>query len=129
MDSLAVSYASELTLWGIETSIVVPGAFTKGTNHFAHAGAPSDAPFGKRPFRVHVDPSQDGEESSTVSQIACGLKCSGASASSTCCTRPSRASRDIEHIRLEARTASACARLSYFPVGFNCCRCAFPAIS
>jgi NAD(P)-dependent dehydrogenase (short-subunit alcohol dehydrogenase family) len=107
MDSLAVSYASELTRWGIETSIVVPGAFTKGTNHFAHAGAPSDAaraleynegpykgvsetalrglaslepadadagsvasaivnvvnaPFGKRPFRVHVDPSQDGAE-------------------------------------------------------------------
>jgi NAD(P)-dependent dehydrogenase (short-subunit alcohol dehydrogenase family) len=107
MDSLAVSYASELTRWGIETSIVVPGAFTKGTNHFAHAGAPFDAaraleynegpykgvsetalrglaslepadadvgsvasaivnvvnaPFGKRPFRVHVDPSQDGAE-------------------------------------------------------------------
>ena len=107
MDSLAVSYASELTRWGIETSIVVPGAFTKGTNHFAHAGAPADtartleyndgpykgvpetalrglsslepagadagsvaaaivnvvdAPFGKRPFRVHVDPSQDGAE-------------------------------------------------------------------
>ena len=40
MDSLAVSYASELTRWGIETAIVVPGAFTKGTNHFAHAGAP-----------------------------------------------------------------------------------------
>jgi NAD(P)-dependent dehydrogenase (short-subunit alcohol dehydrogenase family) len=107
MDSLAVRYASELTRWGIETSIIVPGAFTKGTNHFAHAGAPSDtaravdynegpykgvpetalrglasleppdadagsvaaamvtvvdAPFGKRPFRVHVDPSQDGAE-------------------------------------------------------------------
>jgi NAD(P)-dependent dehydrogenase (short-subunit alcohol dehydrogenase family) len=107
MDSLAVSYASELTRWGIETSIVVPGAFTKGTNHFAHSGSPSDtaraveynegpykgvpetalkglaslepadadagsvaaaivnvvdAPFGKRPFRVHVDPSQDGAE-------------------------------------------------------------------
>jgi NAD(P)-dependent dehydrogenase (short-subunit alcohol dehydrogenase family) len=107
MDSLAVSYASELTRWGIETSIIVPGAFTKGTNHFAHAGAPYDtsravdynegpykgvpetalrglaslepadadagsvaaaivtvvdAPFGKRPFRVHVDPSQDGAE-------------------------------------------------------------------
>lgn len=107
MDSLAVSYASELTRWGIETAIVVPGAFTKGTNHFAHAGKPADgarvdaydngpyaglaqqslqglaalepadadaaavadaivavvdAPFGKRPFRVHVDPSQDGCE-------------------------------------------------------------------
>ncbi|MDE1915356.1 MAG: SDR family oxidoreductase [Sphingomonadales bacterium] len=107
MDSLAVSYASELTRWGIETSIVVPGAFTKGTNHFAHSGSPADktvaaayehgpyegvadqalkglaaldpadadagevamaiaaiadAPFGKRPYRVYVDPSQDGAE-------------------------------------------------------------------
>jgi NAD(P)-dependent dehydrogenase (short-subunit alcohol dehydrogenase family) len=107
MDSLAVSYASELTRWGIETSIVVPGAFTRGTNHFVHSGSPSDqvraaeydqgpyaglpdqslkglaslepadadagavadaivevvdTPFGKRPFRVHIDPSQDGAE-------------------------------------------------------------------
>jgi NAD(P)-dependent dehydrogenase (short-subunit alcohol dehydrogenase family) len=107
MDSLAVSYASELTRWGIETSIIVPGAFTKGTNHFAHSGSPADTaraaeylegpykgisdkalqglaalepadadpeevaraivdvvgkPFGKRPFRVHIDPSQDGAE-------------------------------------------------------------------
>lgn len=107
MDSLAVSYAAELARWGIETSIMVPGAFTKGTNHFLHAGAPADkarqaeydagpyaglgdaalkglaslepadaavatvaeaivqvvgAPFGKRPFRVHVDPSRDGCE-------------------------------------------------------------------
>jgi NAD(P)-dependent dehydrogenase (short-subunit alcohol dehydrogenase family) len=107
MDSLAVSYASEVSRWGIETSIVVPGAFTKGTNHFAHAGAPADkavqgeydngpykgvadqalkglaslepadadanevatalvaivdAPFGKRPYRVYIDPSRDGAE-------------------------------------------------------------------
>ena len=107
MDSLAVSYAGELACWGIETSIIVPGAYTKGTNHFAHAGAPADTaraaeyadgptgdipdialkglsaleppnadatevaeaiarvvdmPFGKRPFRVHIDPSQDGAE-------------------------------------------------------------------
>ncbi|WP_446743493.1 SDR family oxidoreductase [Silvibacterium acidisoli] len=107
MDSLAVTYAAELSRWGIETSIVVPGAFTSGTNHFAHAGHPEDqtraeeyahgpykgieedilkgftrlsppdadvaevakaivavvdAPFGKRPFRVHIDPSQDGAE-------------------------------------------------------------------
>jgi NAD(P)-dependent dehydrogenase (short-subunit alcohol dehydrogenase family) len=107
MDSLAVSYAAELARWGIETSIVVPGAFTKGTNHFLHAGKPVDqaradeyakgptadlaeialkglaalepadadpaavaqaivrvvdAPFGKRPYRVHVDPSQDGAD-------------------------------------------------------------------
>ena len=107
MDALAVQYARELALWGIETSIIVPGAFTKGTNHFAHAGGPADkqrlaeyeagpykgygkkiqaafaaivpddadvgavaeaiakvvdAPFGKRPFRVHIDPTQDGAD-------------------------------------------------------------------
>ena len=107
MDALAVAYARELTRWGIETSIIVPGAFTSGTNHFAHAGSPADkaraaeyetgpykgfgeevmkafsaivppdadvslvaeaivrvvdTPFGKRPFRVHVDPTQDGAE-------------------------------------------------------------------
>jgi NAD(P)-dependent dehydrogenase (short-subunit alcohol dehydrogenase family) len=105
MDALAVCYARELAPFGIETSIIVPGAFTKGTNHFAHAGAPEDkaiaadyeaglpagfaeamlkelaatvpetadpeqvadtvvgvvnAPFGKRPFRVVVDPTDDG---------------------------------------------------------------------
>ena len=105
MDSLAVSYAGELARWGIETSIVVPGAFTAGTNHFKNSGTPDDKarakayedgpyagiataihdglaaaeppdadvgavataivdvvarPFGKRPFRVHVDPADDG---------------------------------------------------------------------
>jgi NAD(P)-dependent dehydrogenase (short-subunit alcohol dehydrogenase family) len=37
-DALAVSYAAELARFGIDTTIVVPGAFTTGTNHFAHAG-------------------------------------------------------------------------------------------
>lgn len=54
MDALAVAYARELTRWGIETSIVVPGAFTKGTNHFANASAPDDqeinALYEKEPF-------------------------------------------------------------------------------
>src|SRR6267154_673704 len=107
MDALAVVYARELTRWGIETTIIVPGAFTGGTNHFAHAGSPADKarvaeyeagpyagfgeqimkafsaivppeadaasvadaivnvvdlPFGQRPFRVHIDPTQDGAE-------------------------------------------------------------------
>lgn len=107
MDSLAVTYAGELARWGIDTSIIVPGAFTKGTNHFAHSGSPRDTacaaeydsgpyagipdvilkglsalepadadvravasaivdvvnmPAGKRPFRVHIDPSEDGCE-------------------------------------------------------------------
>ena len=104
MDALAVSYASELARFNIETTIIVPGSFTTGTNHFAHSGhpaddqvvgayasayprlmdevgarlaeqAPSDAnpadvataivdvvntPHGKRPFRVHIDPADDG---------------------------------------------------------------------
>ena len=105
-DALAVSYAAELTRFGIETTIVVPGSFTTGTNHFANAGRPVDdavaaayeeryaglmddvsrrlaelsppdadpaevarrivdvvdAPRGTRPFRVYIDPADDGAE-------------------------------------------------------------------
>jgi NAD(P)-dependent dehydrogenase (short-subunit alcohol dehydrogenase family) len=43
MDSLAVDYASEVARFGVETTIVVPGAFTKGTAHFPNAGKPADA--------------------------------------------------------------------------------------
>ena len=42
MDALAESYAAELIKFGIETVIVVPGAYPSGTNHFARAGAPAD---------------------------------------------------------------------------------------
>jgi NAD(P)-dependent dehydrogenase (short-subunit alcohol dehydrogenase family) len=107
MDAMAVSYAGELARWNIETSIIVPGAYTSGTNHFAHAGHPNDKerlaeydqgptagldkeimaglqsvspegadvievaqaivqvvdmPFGTRPFRVHIDPADDGAQ-------------------------------------------------------------------
>lgn len=106
MDALAESYAAELIKFGIDSVIVVPGAFTSGTNHFAHAGTPEDGdraaeyddlygqlrdsmsdalagifpeghdasevadeivrvvdlPAGRRPFRVHADPSRDGSE-------------------------------------------------------------------
>lgn len=105
-DSLAVSYAAEVARFGIDTTIVVPGSFTTGTNHFANSGhpadpdvaaayetryaglmegvsaslaelAPADAdptevarqivrvvglPKGERPFRVHIDPADDGAE-------------------------------------------------------------------
>lgn len=37
MDSLAVTMSYELARFGIETSIVVPGAFTSGTAHFPNA--------------------------------------------------------------------------------------------
>jgi len=42
MDSMAVTMSYELARFGIETSIVVPGAFTKGTDHFPSAGKPAD---------------------------------------------------------------------------------------
>ncbi|WP_327189223.1 SDR family NAD(P)-dependent oxidoreductase [Streptomyces xinghaiensis] len=42
MDALAESYAAELVNFGIETTLVVPGAYPSGTNHFAHAGTPAD---------------------------------------------------------------------------------------
>lgn len=42
MDALASSYELELSQWGIESCIVVPGAFSTGTNHFATAGQPED---------------------------------------------------------------------------------------
>ncbi|MEV1201648.1 SDR family NAD(P)-dependent oxidoreductase [Microbispora rosea] len=111
-DALAVSYAAELARFDIETTIVIPGAFTSGTNHFANAGHPAeqtvlaayeerygalmeqvgerlaalqppgadvslvadavvqvvDTPHGTRPFRVHVDPLDDG--SAEVSEVA-----------------------------------------------------------
>jgi NAD(P)-dependent dehydrogenase (short-subunit alcohol dehydrogenase family) len=42
MDALAESYAAELIKFGIDTVIVVPGAYPSGTNHFAHASTPAD---------------------------------------------------------------------------------------
>ncbi|MEU1304958.1 SDR family oxidoreductase [Streptomyces shenzhenensis] len=42
MDTLAESYARELIKFGIETTMVLPGAFPSGTNHFTHATKPAD---------------------------------------------------------------------------------------
>jgi NAD(P)-dependent dehydrogenase (short-subunit alcohol dehydrogenase family) len=42
MDALAESYAAELIKFGIDTVIVVPGAYPSGTSHFANAGSPAD---------------------------------------------------------------------------------------
>ena len=42
MDSIAVTMSYELARFGIETSIMVPGAFTAGTAHFPNAGKPAD---------------------------------------------------------------------------------------
>ena len=43
MDSLAQSYATELSQWGIDTTIVVPGIFPTGTSHFKTAAQPADS--------------------------------------------------------------------------------------
>ncbi|WP_024506378.1 SDR family oxidoreductase [Bradyrhizobium sp. ARR65] len=40
LDALALSYAGELARWGIETTIVVPGAL--GPNHYIRSGRPGD---------------------------------------------------------------------------------------
>jgi NAD(P)-dependent dehydrogenase (short-subunit alcohol dehydrogenase family) len=42
MDSLAVATSYEVAPFGIETTIVMPGAFTTGTEHFANASGASD---------------------------------------------------------------------------------------
>src|SRR3981189_195519 len=64
MDALAVVCARELTRWGIETSIIVPGAFTGGTNHFAHAGTPADtervAEYEAGPYKGFADDIMKG---------------------------------------------------------------------
>jgi len=41
-DQLAKSYAVELSRFGIDSVIILPGSFTTGTNHFANAGHPAD---------------------------------------------------------------------------------------
>lgn len=64
MDALAVCYAGELTLWGIETSIIVPGAYSKGTAHFAHAAKPDDkkveAEYADGPYKGYDQRVLDG---------------------------------------------------------------------
>ena len=40
LDALALGYAAELARWGIETTIVVPGA--SGTGHYIRSGRPGD---------------------------------------------------------------------------------------
>ncbi|GCE08218.1 SDR family oxidoreductase [Dictyobacter aurantiacus] len=42
MDGLAQTTAYEVSQFGIETCIVMPGAFTQGTEHFPHATRPAD---------------------------------------------------------------------------------------
>ena len=48
-----------------------------------------DAPFGKRPFRVHIDPTQDGAEVVDMVWTASAPRCSAASGSRSCSRRSS----------------------------------------
>ncbi|MBM6406005.1 SDR family NAD(P)-dependent oxidoreductase [Phycicoccus sp. CSK15P-2] len=41
-DAFAESTAWDVAIYGIETTILMPGVFTQGTQHFAKAGMPSD---------------------------------------------------------------------------------------
>ena len=41
-DSFAESTAWDVTVYGIETTILMPGVFTQGTAHFANAASPAD---------------------------------------------------------------------------------------
>jgi NAD(P)-dependent dehydrogenase (short-subunit alcohol dehydrogenase family) len=42
IDSLAQTYASKMTRLDIEASVIVPGIFTKGINHFVTGGVLED---------------------------------------------------------------------------------------
>lgn len=67
MDSLAISYAGELALWGIETVIASPGVYTSGTNHFAHADAPADE---ARAAEYATGPTSDLAEQAKQADLA-----------------------------------------------------------
>jgi hypothetical protein len=83
----AITLSYEVARFGIETSVVVPGAFTKGTAHFANAGKPADGvtaaaysryddeitrivglPAGTRPSRSVFDFIDDG--AGAVTEVA-----------------------------------------------------------
>lgn len=61
LDSLATDYADELIRFGIDTGIVVPGAFTSGTRHFDHSGHPADtqraAEYDAKVRHLHATPA------------------------------------------------------------------------
>lgn len=59
MDHLAKSYAVELSRFGIDTAIVVPGSFTSGTNHFAHAMHPADTATAEAYDAFYAGPMDD----------------------------------------------------------------------
>ncbi|MFE6488633.1 SDR family oxidoreductase [Streptomyces sp. NPDC057757] len=65
MDSLALVTSYEVAPLGIETVIVMPGAFTQGTDHFPKAGRPADAGGVTAGYRA-LDPLADRNEEATA---------------------------------------------------------------
>lgn len=73
MDALALVTSYEVAPLGIETVIVMPGAFTHGTNHFPSAGRPADATGVTAGYRA-LDPLVARNEQATEGLFAPGMQ-------------------------------------------------------
>ncbi|MFE0930596.1 SDR family oxidoreductase [Streptomyces mutabilis] len=70
-DTLAVATSYEVAPFGIETSIVMPGAITRGTSHFPRASRASDATVASA--YSALDPMVARNEDATASLVRPGL--------------------------------------------------------
>lgn len=70
-DALAVVTSYEAAQFGIETSIVMPGAITQGTSHFPNASRASDAEV--TAAYAHLDPLVARNEEATASLVRPGV--------------------------------------------------------
>ncbi|MFJ3778217.1 SDR family oxidoreductase [Streptomyces sp. NPDC090075] len=70
MDSLALVTSYEVSQFGIETVIVMPGPFTEGTDHFPKAGRAADTAVAEA-YRA-LDPLVDRNEEATASLFTPG---------------------------------------------------------
>jgi NAD(P)-dependent dehydrogenase (short-subunit alcohol dehydrogenase family) len=73
MDALALVTSYEVAPLGIETVIVMPGAFTQGTDHFPKAGRPADATGVTAGYRV-LDPLTARNEEATAGLFTPGTQ-------------------------------------------------------
>ena len=72
MDALAVTTAYEVNPFGIETVIVMPGAFTEGTSHFPNASRASDG--GVTKAYSALDPLVARNEEATANLFPAGVE-------------------------------------------------------
>jgi NAD(P)-dependent dehydrogenase (short-subunit alcohol dehydrogenase family) len=68
-DALAVTSAAELARFGIDTVIIVPGSFTRGTNHFASPHVPDGIEDGPHPMVTSGPLGRAGTPSDLASTI------------------------------------------------------------